>query len=649
MWWEFAYHGDAPRFLRASIGVAIAVLATLAYRFLHRSRPPSVPPSVEDLNKAAAIVAQSERTQSMLALLGDKQFLFNKDGSGFVMYGTQGDSWIAMGDPIVSRDEDTAGLIWQFKELVNLEFGVPAFYEISSLNLPVFLDAGFSMVKLGEEALVDLERFSLDGPEHKKLRYAVSKFERIRASFEVVAARDVAQLLPELRAASRTAGLQTWIRRRRGFRLATGPTTSMLRHDAAVVRVNGNVVAFTNLWRSANLNEASIDIMRVTPDAPNGQWITSSLRSFCISKARDSVGSIWAWLHCRGYRPTDWLRCGAGWRVGCPGMVIASTSLRVCERTKASSNLSGAPAISPILAGSLTSADSRRCCGIGRDVSRESADQKDTPMSPACLRPVAMAFILVVCWNARVEAQQRTVTVKQDVLGSIEIVAPQAEPSRFVIFISDHDGLTPARFLEAQKLTDRGAAVALIDLPKLQATFAKRADDDCCYVFGEFEDLARMAQKQLNVSDWKWPELLGVGDGGTLAYLSLAQAPSNTAGGAVSIGFFSDIFGQGTAMRRSGRAVEEERCRRILANDRASGILGACSAGRTVKGGRILCRRFEGGQRSRGWRRCGKAVRRGGLTPLQHEAKGERRALGFADYRASGFGPEFDVADPAVW
>lgn len=148
----------------------------------------------------------------------------------------------------------------------------------------------------------------------------------------------------------------------------------------------------------------------------------------------------------------------------------------------------------------------------------------------------AMLSLLVVS-AARADGNTRSLTVTQEVLGLVEILAPATEPARFVIFISDKDGLTAERRSEAAKLVGRGAAVAMIDLPKLKATFAKRTDDTCYYVFGELEDLARMAQRELKIEDWQWPVLLGIGEGGTLAYLSLAQAPSNTAGGAVSVGF----------------------------------------------------------------------------------------------------------------
>lgn len=140
-----------------------------------------------------------------------------------------------------------------------------------------------------------------------------------------------------------------------------------------------------------------------------------------------------------------------------------------------------------------------------------------------------------------VHAETRHITVTQEMLGQIQILAPTDEPRRFVIFIFGKDGLTAQRRAEAEKLVERGAAVALIDLASLEAILAKRTDDSCHYVFGEFEDLSRIAQRELGMSDWQWPVLLGVGEGGTLAYLALAQAPANTAGGAVSLAF-SPIF-----------------------------------------------------------------------------------------------------------
>lgn len=282
LWWDFTYHGDAPRFLRATGAVAITLLVTMIYRFIHRPTSSFVAPLPDDLELVRGIVDRAEVTQANLALIGDKKFLLNASGTGFLMYGIQGRSWIAMGDPVVTDDADAADLIWQFKELVDRHAGVAAFYEISGKNIALYLDAGLSMVKLGEDAWVDLHRFSIDAPDYRKMRQSLSKAQRAGMTFEVVPAAGVTSVLPELRRVS-----NLWLRERgqkeKGFSLGFWNDAYMTAHDAAVVRMNGEVIAFANLWRVANRHEASIDIMRVMPDAPNGTMdflFTSLLQYF---------------------------------------------------------------------------------------------------------------------------------------------------------------------------------------------------------------------------------------------------------------------------------------------------------------------------------------------------------------------------------
>lgn len=269
MWWDFAYRGDASRFLRATVGIAVTVLLAMAYRLMNRSAPGAAAASHDDMQAASEIVGSSPLASANLALTGDKRFLFNTGRTGFVMYATQGSSWIAMGDPIVTRDADPAALVWQFKELVDRHSGIPAFYQVSNANLPLYVDAGFSMIKLGEEAWVDLHAFTLQGHEGRKLRHAMSKAQRAGATFEVVPARDVERLLPELRQVS-----DSWLadskKKEKGFSLGFWSSAYITRNDVAIVRIDGSISAFANIWRSANRNEMSIDIMRLRRGAPNG-------------------------------------------------------------------------------------------------------------------------------------------------------------------------------------------------------------------------------------------------------------------------------------------------------------------------------------------------------------------------------------------
>lgn len=136
------------------------------------------------------------------------------------------------------------------------------------------------------------------------------------------------------------------------------------------------------------------------------------------------------------------------------------------------------------------------------------------------------------------DAAPRSIVAKNESIGEVKVLAPEGEPAAFVFYISDEDGLTGTLTAQAETLVSRGAAVALIDLNTFVRKEAETEDDDTChYAFGDLEDLARVAQRQLGMTAWRWPIMLGAGKGGTLAYLTIAQAPENTAAGAISLGF----------------------------------------------------------------------------------------------------------------
>ena len=66
-----------------------------------------------------------------------------------------------MGDPIGPASEHEE-LIWQFREFTDRYDGWPAFYQIHEENIPIYVDLGLALLKLGEEGIVPLADFSLD-------------------------------------------------------------------------------------------------------------------------------------------------------------------------------------------------------------------------------------------------------------------------------------------------------------------------------------------------------------------------------------------------------------------------------------------------------------------------------------------------------
>ncbi len=135
------------------------------------------------------------------------------------------------------------------------------------------------------------------------------------------------------------------------------------------------------------------------------------------------------------------------------------------------------------------------------------------------------------------QAAPRSITLAGEAVGDIPVLAPEKDPKLFVVLISDKDGITAESRAKAESFVAHGAAVALVDLPTLISKEAASDDTECHYIFGDFEDISRKAERELGMSNWHWPVLFGEGEGGSLAYLALGQTPQNTAAGAVSLGF----------------------------------------------------------------------------------------------------------------
>ena len=270
LWWQFSYEGNAPRFLRALLLIAVVTVSLGLLRLLSIA-PPHLPqkPTASELTEAQQLLQQCSQTQGYLALLGDKYLLWNTERNAFIMYAITPQFWIGMGDP-VGEPSACENLLWQFLEQAD-HFGAKAvFYQVSAELLPYYLDLGLSLFKLGEEARVDLTSFSLQGKRHDNQRSAINRFGKIGHQFEILSGQAVDTALPRLRQIS-DAWLANKNTREKAFSLGFFEETYLQRTPIAVIKDElGQIKAFANIWQTQNHQELSIDLMRYDPESPKG-------------------------------------------------------------------------------------------------------------------------------------------------------------------------------------------------------------------------------------------------------------------------------------------------------------------------------------------------------------------------------------------
>lgn len=267
LWWRFATRGDAPRFLRASVGGAIALGVLGVVRLLRHGALTASAPDESALSAVRGILPSSVNVEGNLALLGDKEFLVSDKGDAFLMYAVRGRSFVALHEPI-GNPQASRELIIRFMALADRAGGWPVLYQIGPDHLPLCIELGFSVVKLGEEAFVPLADFALEGGRRKSLRRSHRDAARNGATFSVVPRGEVEAILPDLERVS-NVWLQEKSTHEKGFSLGVFDVGYLRNFDTAVVRVDDRVVAFANILTAGN-GDFSADLMRYDASAPDG-------------------------------------------------------------------------------------------------------------------------------------------------------------------------------------------------------------------------------------------------------------------------------------------------------------------------------------------------------------------------------------------
>ena len=142
--------------------------------------------------------------------------------------------------------------------------------------------------------------------------------------------------------------------------------------------------------------------------------------------------------------------------------------------------------------------------------------------------------------------------------GAISIYRSHGDPREVVLFVSGDGGWDPGLNAIAQRLADKGAIVAAIDIRHYLAQLEK-ASEKCVSPAADLENLSRFLQSELGLKKYLQPTLVGYSSGATLVYATQVQAPDGLFKGALSIGFCPNLDLQKSLCKGSGLASSARR------------------------------------------------------------------------------------------
>ena len=182
------------------------------------------------------------------------------------MYARRGRSWVALYDPVGPREE-WPGLIRQFVALAHGNGGRAAFYQVRPESLPLYLDAGLRLLKLGEEARIQLPEFGLDGSRPRQSALCPEARRTRRAERRGGGAASGSPMRCLHCARYRRRGCTAGAGGKRDSRSPDSMRPAAKSQSVMLVRQHDRPVAFAAFMTTDLHTDATVGAMRHTPDA----------------------------------------------------------------------------------------------------------------------------------------------------------------------------------------------------------------------------------------------------------------------------------------------------------------------------------------------------------------------------------------------
>lgn len=207
---------------------------------------------------------------SYFALDSDKTYFFSQSGKSVISYVLEGSTAVVAGDPI-GPEEEMASALQEFIAFCNEQDWTIVFWQIRDQFKQLYQSAGLHMLKIGEDAVIDVQNFTLKGGAMANVRSSAKRAEK--DGLEVVFYRG------QVTDASQRAQMEhishTWLASKGGSEMGFSmghfdPQGDEEQLTALAVDKENKVHAFVTFVPIYGRNGWGLDLMRRAPQPAPG-------------------------------------------------------------------------------------------------------------------------------------------------------------------------------------------------------------------------------------------------------------------------------------------------------------------------------------------------------------------------------------------
>lgn len=231
-----------------------------------------------NFHKQSANISQLERAKFLLSQFGnsandyfktykDKLFFFSDIHEAFIAYRISGGFAVVLESP-VCEEENKLSVLAEFDHHCRKMGLIPAFYRVDESSIPWFNILRKQKVLIGQEAILEIKNFSLEGKDKASLRNGLKSLQKKEYHTTVHPSPHTPEFIAALKNVS-----DEWLKSYEVKELVFSQgmfSESELQHQDIITLVDkdGQVKAFLNVIPDFAEDECTYDLIRKTMDAP---------------------------------------------------------------------------------------------------------------------------------------------------------------------------------------------------------------------------------------------------------------------------------------------------------------------------------------------------------------------------------------------